>query len=206
MLTIRLRIALSITIVFSLVALQIRNSRADETENGFHAAIGLVTGKFSGPGLNANGGFNVPSSIDLEYEFIRQRHFSYFIRTTFSYQLKDGVLPYVYTGGGARYYLWSNSRGYDESEGGFKISKKPNIKIYLGPEVGLSQNIIKQYTQVVQTGTTLIEIGGNAGIVYQLNSNIGLEAKVGYSIGFGISTTIVGANIFRGLIGIDTYF
>ncbi len=178
----------------------------DAPSGEFHLLAGLVSGKFSGLGDNANGTFSVPNSIDVEYELITSRHLSFFARATLAYQISTGILPYAYTGIGARVYVWSNSRGYDQIQNGFEIRKRPNFRLYVGPDLGFSQAVIKQYTAVIQTTSAFLEVGANAGLIYQMSSTIGLEAQVSYSFGFGISTIAVGASIFRGLAGLSFYY
>ena len=165
-----------------------------------------MSAQFNGLGNNANGAISVPNSLDLEYELIRSRNLSFLFRTIIAFDLKTGVLPYAYTGVGARYYLWSDSRGYDHAQEGIQIKKSPTFRIYLGPELGLSQVVIKQYTPVVQTTSALLEAGGNLGLIYQLSSVIGLETQVGYSLGFGVSTITVGASLLKALVGLNFYF
>ncbi len=181
-------------------------AHAESSDNQLHFRGGLVSGNFSGAADSSTGNFSIANSIDIEYELIRARNLSFLIRTIFSYDLKFAVLPYAYSGIGLRYFLWSNSRGYDESQDGIQIKKKPNLKFYLGPEIGVSEAIVRQYTDVVQTTTALAEVGGNLGAVYQINNNLGIETQVGYSMGFGLSTVIVGATLFKAFLGLGVYF
>ncbi len=178
---------------------------ADTPSTELHVRDGVVQGNFTSGGLS--NGFQLGTSLDLGLELIQSRTFSYMIRVAFSYDLDKQYLPYAFTGVGARYYLFSNSRGYAEDEPGIWISKKPNWRFYVGGDLGLSQDVMTLTSSPqLQSSSAFSEIGANLGVIYNIAPKVGIELEGGYSIGYGISTIAVVSGIARLILGMSVYF
>jgi hypothetical protein len=177
-----------------------------ETQNQLHFRVGDISGNFSGS--EATGSFSSVTSLDAEYEKFYSNQSSFLLRLATSYESSESRLVYLYTGAGWRHYFWSTGRPYDVSDSQTHVTMASRWRYYFGLDAGLSQVSVTTAAPapVEETNSTVIEAGGNFGLIYQVSKNVGLEAEPGMTVGLGFSSVPVGGTATRILFGMSYFF
>ncbi len=185
-----------LAIHFSTVVAYARKSQ-------FHLRTGLLTGSYNG---TFKGTWDVSNAFDLEYEQFIANDGSLLFRFVQGIDTPDSRPFYTYAGVGFRHYFRSGKGSYSEQqEGGIYISTRPKIRFYTGADMGISQVIVKSFGPNVQSVANMMDVNVNLGSIYQVNDSFGVEAHLGYSGGYGISSTPTNGNTQRYFLG-GTYF
>ena len=179
------------------------DSRAETTGSQFHFRTGMVSGNFGGA---VSGSFSVTNSMDFDYEIFSATKRSWVLRSIMAYDLTEARLMYAYTGVGRRFYIKSNGMMFDDAQGGNRVSAVPKMRYYLGFDAGISQVVVKTFGTVLQASSALLDLGGHAGLIYQVSKAVGVDAQFGYTIGQGFSSVTVGAKTMRVLLGVSYFF
>ncbi len=149
--------------------------------------------------------FEVTLAFDIGAEYFIKPDGSVIVR--FIQALDTNSVPfYVYTGSGMKYYYWGRNSFNVQSESGTQISARPKLRAYVGAELGVAQVIVKTFGDILQSVASMAEFGLNTGMIYQVNDKIGLEAHVGGTLGYGISSTDANGHTIRALAGVTYFF
>ncbi len=170
----------------------------------FHLRMGMFNGSYAGSGVEARG-WSVPTTIDAELEVFLTRDKSFNLTATMAMELDTNKVNYTYAGVGQTYYLLSRGRKDVKSEKLVQIKTVPKTRYYWGWNVGIAQVLAIDYGLILGTYSTTLDISGNAGMIYQIGENMGIEFRGGMGMGYGFSTVTVTGTTMRALIGL-TYF
>ncbi len=195
----RLKIVLLLSLSFGFTAL----SEAAATSLQGHIRTGMVQGRFTGAD---SGRFAVSSSLELEGEFFTSNRGSLLARATISLDPSSGQFKYIYMGLGQRFYLWSRGRpveGYYES---IYTSTRPKFRFFVEYGIGLAQIQVRSVTDSLSVQSTVVELGGGGGTIYQFSRNFGVSLNLMWSQGFAVSSVAIDSNVIRGMVGITGYF
>jgi len=199
---------LGLLLVFFLTLTQILTQQdlvyADDSNSAsqFHFRTGFVEAKVSGVVTNS---FRLSLPIDMEYELFRSTRSSYTLRMMIGYDISGARIPYIYTGIGRRFYFSSTGMEVDESGSGMRVVSMPLWRYYFGGDIGLSQTTVTSFGTVLQSQSVGLDLGPNAGIIYQLTKSFGLEFQGGVNFALGFTTVSVNTFTYRALLG-GTYF
>jgi hypothetical protein len=190
--------------LISLCVLSGASAFADsETTTGIvHIRFGYTGGNFSSTDKAVSGSFNVPTTLDAEYELPRGPKTSLGFRFTLAHSLSQSQTYYMGTSVNGHYYLLSGLGGSRANEGEFSVESTPLWRLYVGWTAGISKVLVQSLGDVYEADSTLIEGGGNAGAMYQLSQTVALDLQLGATIGYGFSSVSVGAYILRAVLGL----
>ncbi|OFZ18442.1 MAG: hypothetical protein A2X94_00415 [Bdellovibrionales bacterium GWB1_55_8] len=163
-----------------------------------HTRVGPMVTSYTGPISNS---YSVPATFDFEYEHFVSPTFSYAARSIFAYDFSAARLMYGYAGLGMRRYIYSTGMSFDSSNEGAKISIQPRFQYYIGGDAGISQVVVKTHGTVLQTNSALMDFSACGGAIYKAWRAFGLEAQLGYSMGFGFSSVAVSESHLRFFMG-----
>ncbi len=190
-------------IFFCLIFTTIYGQAIDHRKSQAHVRTGILTGDYNGA---FKGNWDVGNAFDLEYEFFVANDGAFLFRFIQALDMPDSTPFYTYAGFGFRHYFKSGKGTFNEQESnGIYISVKPKYRFYGGIDAGVAQVIVKSFGPNVQSVANMIDANLNLGAIYQINDKFGLEAQVGYSGGFGISSTPTNGSTERYFLG-GTYF
>ncbi|MCB0364616.1 MAG: hypothetical protein H6624_08700 [Bdellovibrionaceae bacterium] len=150
-----------------------------------HFRTGLIYGDFSG---QFSGSFSVPTALDIDYEVFTHNNRSYHFRFTQAVELPDSTPFYTYGGAGYRYYMDSKGILADQSEPGILISSVPRWRYYAGFDAGIAQVVVQSFGSIVQAVSSMMDLGLNFGLMYQVGTNLSLEVQAGTSFGYSFSS------------------
>jgi hypothetical protein len=187
-------------IVFVLAAAG-EYARARETQ--FHLRTGVLTGKYSGL---FSGKFDLYTTLDLDFELFMNNKSSFLFRFIQGFDSPDSRPFYTNAGIGMRYYFFGRGASEMRSTAGLGISSEPTLRAYVGGDAGISQVLVKSFGPTVQAVANMVDFGGNVGAIYQLSSKFGVEAHVGASYGYGMSSTNATGSTMRFMGGITYFF
>jgi hypothetical protein len=189
---------LMMTLVFFFTA-----QKSFARKSQLHVRTGLMKGHYNG---TFEGNWDVSNAFDLEYELFIANDGAVVFRITQGIDTPDARPFYTYAGAGFRHYWKSGKGSYSEQEDkGMYISTKPRIRFYTGADLGIAQVIVRSFGPNVQSVANMVDANVNVGAIYQLNEKFGIEAHLGYSSGYGISSTPTNGNTQRYFLG-GTYF
>ena len=83
---------------------------------------------------------------------------------------------------------------------------KPKWRFFAGWDFGISQIILEEVGPALTVISTLIDVGGHVGAIYQISKNWGFEGKFGYSFGYGFSTVAVSGSVMSALGGVSFFW
>jgi hypothetical protein len=197
--------------VTAAIALIPKTAAADTDStpgNEMHVRMGMLSGNYSQAADNINDSFSVSNSLDAELEHFTSTRGSWILRTMFAYDLGKAQMMYAYTGIGKRWYFWSDGMEFGASNGSESISTSVRRRYYVTAEGGLAEVLVKTIGQgnLLAIPTADYEFGANFGVIQQMSRNWGLEAQLGYALGFGFSSVAVGGSILSFLLGVAVYF
>ncbi|MCB0350321.1 MAG: hypothetical protein KDD38_04000 [Bdellovibrionales bacterium] len=179
------------------------SQNAQARKSQLHVRTGLMTGSYNG---TFQGTWEVSNAFDLEYELFVANDGAMLFRLMQGIDTPDSRPFYTFGGVGFRHYFRSGKGSFSEQEdSGMFISTRPRIRFYAGIDAGISQVIVKSFGPNVQSVANMLDININVGAIYQINDSFGLEGHLGYSGGYGISSTPTNGNTQRYFLG-GTYF
>lgn len=165
-----------------------------------HFRSGLLSASFSGSD-STDGSFSIPNAFDVEMEFFTSTRNAFIVRTTMAMDFSESKVRYTYGGGGQRYYFANPGLPARAFERGDAVIATPKIRYYAGYEVGIAQVLVLEFGPVLSTFSTVLEVGGNTGAIYQIGKNFGIEGQLGLGYGFGFSSVTVSGLVIRTFIG-----
>lgn len=167
-----------------------------------HARLGGTAGSYDGP---LTGGFLSPA-VDFEYEVFKSNSFSYAFRALLALEMPIAKPHYTYFGLGARWYLDSKGAKVEIIDARTSILSRPTWRHYLAVDVGVSQVIIQTFGDVLQIVSSMVELGGGAGTIYQVNNDFGVEARLALTTGYGFTSIALIGVTATGLVGLVYYY
>lgn len=173
------------------------------SESQFHIRFGAIKAVFWG---SDSGEFFVPTMLDLEYETFLSNTHSLIFRSMLAMELETAKPYYAYSGAGMRYYLGSKGMLVESQGEGVAISAIPKVRYYAGWDAGVSQAIIQSLGRILQISSTMIDIGGNVGVIYQVDRKFGFEFHAGATSTQGFSSVSVVGVTVRATAGITYQF
>lgn len=192
---------LLVLLLLSMLTISVQSAHARKSQA--HVRTGLMTGSYNG---TFEGSWEVSNAFDLEYELFVANDGAILFRFVQGIDTPDSRPFYTYGGMGFRHYLNYGKGSYSEQQdSGMYISTKPRIRYYVGADMGISQVIVRSFGPNVQSVANLVDVNVNLGAIYQITDSFGAEAHLGYSSGYGISSTPTNGNTQRYFIG-GTYF
>jgi len=174
-----------------------------ESESQFHIRIGAIKAVYWG---SDSGDFFVPTMLDLEYETFLSNTRSLIFRSMLAMELETAKPYYAYSGAGMRYYLGSKGMLVESQGEGVAISAIPKVRYYIGWDAGISQAIIQSLGRILTVTSTMIDFGGNAGVIYQVDRKFGVEFHAGATSAQGFSSVSVVGVTVRATAGITYQF
>ena len=172
-------------------------------DSQMHFRVGTLNGSYDG---TFEGDFEVSNTFDLEYEAFVSNTGSVAFRFIQALATPSSKPFYTYAGSGFRYYFFSKGVFTEQSGNGFSYSASPKFRFYGGVDVGISQVIVKTFGANVQSVANMSDAGVNLGAIYQVLGRLGVEAHVGATWGYGISSTPTNGNTQRFFLGASYYF
>jgi hypothetical protein len=166
-----------------------------------HVHTGFVMGALSGPTPDAE--LMVMPTFNFEYESFLSSTNSYSFKGIFAMDMEDAIVKYFFAGFSQRFYMIGRGSTLETQNRQTYIRIDPKINFYTGYSVGLSQAVAQTFTSVLQTFTTMLDIGGMAGVNYRLTSNIRLEAQLEISYAYGFSSVAISGMLTKGFFGIS---
>lgn len=167
-------------------------------DSQLHIRTGILQGKYWGA---QSGEFLVPNTFDAEYEVFLANSRSFLFRSMLAMELTTAKPYYSYSGIGMRYYLASKGMMFDAQDEGVSIISIPKWRYYVGWDFGISTAIVQSLGKVLQIMSTMIDFGGHAGVIYQVDSTFGIEGHVGATTGQGFSSVSVVGVTLRAFVG-----
>lgn len=133
--------------------------------------------------------------IDVMYEYFPNLKRSYFIRGSGPIL---GSSPDRYFSGlaGINFYFGHIGTNAIVKDFNFEMKIVPKLRYYLGPAIGIGYIVYS--TKSATKNDTMLEIGGQGGVIYTLNPKWGLRAELGASKATGV---LVSATIIKILLG-----
>lgn len=185
------------------IALVSTSVYAGATQSQLHVYTGMVSASFSGP---QSGSISVPMSLGYEYEMIKNSKQSFVLENIVAIDAADSKTKYNAVHLGQRYYLFSSNYSNQKTEefNAFKI--KPKYRFFVGWNFGLAQVVVLSFSDVLDAVGTVVEYGGHAGALYQINDKWALEAKMNLYMGYGISSISVTSMSYHLLLGGAYYY
>lgn len=190
-------------LLLSLILLIVSNAFAGATQSQLHVYTGIVSASFTGP---QSGTFSVPMALGYEYEMIKSSKSSYVIENIVAIDAAVAKTKYNAVHLGARYYLYSTNYSNQKSEAASVFKITPKYRFFAGWNFGLAQVVVLSFSDALDTVGTVIEYGGHAGMLYQLNDRWALEAKMNLYMGYGISSVSVSSMSYQLLLGGSYYY
>jgi hypothetical protein len=172
-------------------------------DSQLHVRGGLLSGVYTGPQY---GDFSIPNAFDLEYEQFTHNQRSFLFRAIMAMELETSKPYYFYAGTGLRYYFSSKGMAFEAEDDKVSMSAVPRLRYYVGTDVGISQAIIKSLGRVLQVTSTMMDIGGHVGAIYQVDRRLGFEIQFGLTSGQGFSSVSVVGYSARALGGFTYKF
>ena len=170
-------------------------ARADQ-DTRLYLRTAMASGSFAGADPTNSGSFSVMPALDIEFERFKTNTKSFIFRTTIAYGTATGVMSYLYTGVGERYYL-SGTKKTERAEEGFSISSSSKMQYYLGWDAGLATANVKQVSSVLAVTSTLMDFGASLGMNYGITESISLNLGGTMSYGYGFSGLAVTGLVMR---------
>jgi hypothetical protein len=166
---------------------------------------GVLTGTFQGKGVT-NGTFTSDVSLQVElFKYDSSRQASV-LRALLSNESGLGQTRYFGVGGGQRFFFTDALSGDLQASDTF-VSIQPTWSFYYGWDVNLAQFLVLPLSDTLATYATMVDIGGSVGARRMLGKNYSIDAMVGYSFGYSISSSVsVTASIIRAFVGIGYSF
>lgn len=164
---------------------------------------GQVSGNYNGV---FSGSFKVDLALDLGVEYFTSTDTAVIVRFVEALDSPDSVPFYTYMGSGQKFYLSGRGPYNVQSDKTTYISARPKLRYYAAWELGVAQVIVKTFGPVIQSVANMAELGANVGAIYQITDNFGIDAQIGGTLGFGISSTSVNGSTTRFLAGISHFF
>ncbi|MBT4761191.1 MAG: hypothetical protein HOO06_05775 [Bdellovibrionaceae bacterium] len=197
---------LSVIIFVALFLFQYENVFALDKGSRYqvHTRMGLFSGSYAGSGVETRA-WSVPTTIDIEMEIFQSRVKSYTLRAVMAMELDTNRVNYTYAGIGQSNYIASRGRKDFRTEKRVQFKNTPKLRYYWGWNVGVAQVLVIDFGLVLGTYSTVLDMSGNAGAIYQVGENLGIEARAGLGLGYGFSTVTVTGTTTRMLVGL-TYF
>ena len=163
----------------------------------------MFSGAYSGASSNP-----LPSTkiLDAEYELFTGVRRGTSFRMIVAYDTAFSRVAYGSATMGRRYYFWSSAFPVKASDGGNVMVSAPKKRFYAGWDAGLSYSIVSRFGQILTANTTSLDLNANAGFIYQLGQNWGLELQAGYGYAYGFSNIAVNLTTMRILFGAAFYF
>jgi hypothetical protein len=135
--------------------------------------------------------------ISLMYEYFPNLKRSYFAKATGPLL---GSTPDRYFSGsiGANFYFGKVASMAIVTDSNFEMKLIPKLRYYVGPAIGMGYIIYN--TKSAIKNDLLLELGGQAGVVYTMNPTWALRGELGASRGVG---ALVSATVIKILMGVS---
>lgn len=188
-----------------MVALWPHKSLADfNRQTLVHVLLGNVSGSFSG---DTKGEFSVPQALNTEIEFLYNPKSSFILRNILAIDESTSKNIYNLTSIGQRFY-WKGvtSPIVIKDIDGSKYSVFPKQRYYVGYDVGISQVVVTSLGPILDAVSTMVDVGINAGGIYQLTDEWALEGQAGLTRTQGFSAISVTGTTTRLMAGVAFFF
>lgn len=188
-----------------ITALTLIVSFAEKTHastSQLHAATGMISGSYAGVLTTT---FSISQAVNIEYELFKKSTESNFFKTTFAIDPETGKMVYYGAFTGGRYYVYSTGMIFNSSDTKNSVRSVPTWRFYGGWDLGISQVVVENVGASLTVISTLFDMGGHAGMIYQVGNSWGIEAKYGMSYGYGFSTVSVTGTATTAFLGITIY-
>lgn len=164
-----------------------------------HARSGLIIGSYEGI---VAGLLDYVTLVDFEYENVMNNKYSYFIRSTFVFDIDKTLMAYRYVGGGTKYYFFSKGLSFDTEFKGTRVKVTPRFRFYMGVEFGLSQVLLRTVGSHLRIDSSTYDYGGNLGIIWNYTDKIAFEFSTTAQISTGFSSISTGGAVFKNFAGL----
>lgn len=175
----------------------------DQSRFQMFVRSGMIQGEYDG---TFSGEFTVNLALDIGAEYYIGPDGAVLVRFIQALDSPNSVPFYTYAGSGMRHYYMGRGPFNVQSDETTFISSRPKVRAYVGAEIGVAQVIVKTFGQVLQSVANMAEFGLNTGAIYQVSDRLGIEAHVGGTLGYGISSTSASGHTLRGLVGVTYFF
>jgi hypothetical protein len=203
----RTRASLTSLVLATLASLSAAPSaRAWEKTTQAHLRAGLLSLSYSTPNGGVSGSHSIATTLDAELELFSSPRASYLLRGVFGLDVAQGRLPYSYVGTGRRYYLFTSGLAQEHEDEVARVASIPKWRFYAGGELGVSQLEVQRLGSIYQVNSVLLELGAQAGTIFQLTRAIGLEVQAAYGWGYGLSSVSVRSSGLKGFVGASFSF
>jgi hypothetical protein len=133
--------------------------------------------------------------LDVSYEFFPNLKRSFFIRGAGPI-LASTPDRYFNANFGINFYFVQVGAQAKVTDYNFEMKIVPKLRYYAGPSIGVGYLVYS--TKSATKNDMMLELGGQAGMIYTLNSKWGLKGELGASRAIGV---LVSATIIKILIG-----
>lgn len=133
--------------------------------------------------------------LDIMYEYFSNLKRSYFFRG--SGPILASTPDRYYAGSaGINFYFGQVGTNAVVKDFNFEMKIVPKLRYYAGPAIGIGYLVYN--TKSATKNDTMLELGGQGGVVYTLNRKWGLRAELGLSRATGV---LISSTIIKILIG-----
>ena len=181
------------------------NSLADfNRQTLVHVLLGNVSGSFTG---DSEGEFSISQALNTEIEFLYNPKTSFILRNILAIDQSTSKNIYNLTSIGQRYY-WKGVTAPTEiiDVDGSKYSILPKQRYYIGYDVGVSQVVVTSLGPILDAVSTMVDVGVNAGGMYQLTDKWAIEAQAAFTRTQGFSAISVTGTTTRLMAGLAFFF
>ncbi len=168
-----------------------------------HVRTGMIEGTFVGAD---SGNFAMTTSLEGELEMFYSNRTSFQVKTTAALGQENSQIVYLSMSLGQKYYLFTRGRPIESYDEGVYSLMVPRWRFYTGYTIGIAQVETRFLSASLSATSTIFEIGGGAGVIYNFSRNIGINIDLLYGKGFGVSSVAIDATVIRGLVGVVSYF
>ncbi len=194
--------------IFILCCLPVSAIAGNKSDLAAHVRMGMVSGSFVGSTSvgDVTGNFSTIMALDLEGEYHQSSKKSLISQTTLAMDDSSGALNYVYLGFGQKYYFNSRGNPLNNWTDNVSLTVTPRIRYFANWDLGISRVLIEKKTESLSSQADLLDYGVSGGLIRSFGKNWGVEAQLGYSCGFPISSIAIESSVIKVLIGVTSYF
>lgn len=176
---------------------------AEYGEKQFHYRGGVILGTYEGLFAST---VETTAVADVEYEVFQSNTRSNFFRFTLGMDFTTNNMNYHYLGGGQRFYLWSKGTYFDTVRKSSGIRAFPRFRFYTGWAAGTSTVTLNTFGEYLQISSSTVEVGLQAGTIYNITKKLGLELQYSFDISTGFTSVSSGGYVNRASLGLTYYF
>ncbi|MCB9060673.1 MAG: hypothetical protein H6622_04045 [Halobacteriovoraceae bacterium] len=148
-------------------------------------------------------GNNSNIALNVNYNIPLNLNGSVFSQATVPVVTNDGSGLFT-VGAGYNYFISSVSGRSKVIDPNVKLSLTPDIRYYIGGQLNLGYLIY--VSETARKSDVLIELGIQAGIIYNFKKSLAIKAEAMMGRGIGVSTATTNTKFFAGIsIDLDRY-